>query len=82
MEVNMPNSEPHGGSSDFYIRIMFRQNASWQGEILWIKTNEKRYFRSSLELTMLIQEAMDVTHSPTEELRIRSWQHKEETISP
>lgn len=46
-----------GSVCTFMIRVMFRQNASWQGRLAW--TNEKREesFRSVLELLFLIDNA-------------------------
>ena len=46
--------ETPGSVCTFIIRVMFRQNASWQGRLTW--TNEKREesFRSVLELLFLI----------------------------
>ena len=34
----------------FVVRVLYRQNNTWQGEVLWAEQNEKRYFRSALEL--------------------------------
>lgn len=41
----------------FLVKIMYRQNHSWQGEVIWAETNEHRYFRSALELLKLIDTA-------------------------
>ena len=64
--------------SSFLIRIIYRQNASWQGEIQWLKGDEKEakkvYFRSQLELLMLMQEAMDAIGTPEADYRFRSWE--------
>ncbi len=38
----------------FLVKILYRQNQSWQGEVVWAETNERRYFRSALELIRLI----------------------------
>ena len=52
----------------FEIAVRFRQNASWQGEILWAERNMKQNFRSVLEMLKLMDEALtegsDVTRSP------------------
>lgn len=45
-------------SEVFFIYTIFRQNASWQGEVLWQKTGQKMCFRSALELLHLIQGAL------------------------
>lgn len=41
----------------FLVKILYRQNHSWQGEVVWAETNERRYFRSALELIRLIDSA-------------------------
>ena len=43
----------------FRIRILFRQNASWQGSVSWIEGNQEEYFRSVLELMVLIDDALN-----------------------
>ena len=42
----------------FEINVMFRQNATWQGQILWVEKNLKQSFRSVLEMLKLMDEAM------------------------
>lgn len=42
----------------FFINTIFRQHASWQGEVLWEKTMRRVYFRSALELLQLIRNAL------------------------
>ena len=43
----------------FLVRILYRQNDSWQGEVLWAEQEEKRYFKSALELLKLMGDALD-----------------------
>ena len=43
----------------FRIRILFRQNASWQGSVSWIEGNQEEYFRSVLELIVLMDDALN-----------------------
>ena len=38
----------------FIINIIFRQNASWQGNLDWVEQNVETSFRSVLELVLLI----------------------------
>jgi len=38
----------------FYIYVFYRQNSSWQGEVIWKDNGERRYFRSVLELLNLL----------------------------
>jgi hypothetical protein len=49
----------HGDSrSTFEITVKFRQNATWQGQILWAEKNLKQNFRSVLEMLKLMDEAL------------------------
>ncbi len=41
----------------FLIRVLYRQNMSWQGEVCW--QNQKSYFRSGLELMALIDSVLN-----------------------
>ena len=47
-----------GNLATFSIRLLFRQNASWQGVITWVENNVEEYFRSVLELVMLLDNAL------------------------
>ena len=62
----------------FFIRMFYRQNASWQGEVQWMEGRQVKRFRSALELLALIQEAMDVSGAPENTDAIRRWQDDEE----
>ncbi len=44
-----------GMESTFLVRVLFRQNASWQGSIKWIEKNRTENFRSVMELMKLIR---------------------------
>lgn len=48
-----------GKKATFGVKIMFRQNASWQGTLCWIEKNREESFRSVLELMMLIDSAFE-----------------------
>ncbi len=63
------------GSTDFLLRIQFRQHATWQGEIQWLGNwpEKKRFFRSFLEMVMLIQEALDQDGRVVADIRCQSW---------
>ena len=39
------------------IRILFRQNASWQGSVTWMEGKREEAFRSVLELLFLLDSA-------------------------
>jgi len=49
-----------GDAATFQIRILFRQNASWQGSLIWMEGKQEQSFRSVLELLLLINSAMTV----------------------
>lgn len=42
----------------FELRILFRQHASWQGELVWLERDEKQSFRSVLEVITLLDSAL------------------------
>lgn len=42
----------------FVVRILYQQNNTWQGEVLWAEQNQKQYFRSALELLSLMDSAV------------------------
>lgn len=43
------------GKASYLIYIRYRQNSSWQGEIRWLAQNKTMFFRSVLELIMLLE---------------------------
>ena len=47
-----------GRKATFSLRILFRQNASWQGTVSWMDTGQEQPFRSALELIFLINSAL------------------------
>lgn len=48
----------HGNLATFRLRILFRQNASWQGSVIWLEGRQEQSFRSVLELLQLIHSAL------------------------
>lgn len=52
------NEQRKGAISTFTVRILFRQNASWQGSILWQEGRQEQFFRSVLELILLMDNAL------------------------
>ena len=50
----------------FRISVLFRQNASWQGTVLWVDRDMESQFRSALELIGLIDNALTVSLEKTE----------------
>ncbi len=47
-----------GNLATFKLRILFRQNASWQGMITWLEGNCQDSFRSALEMLMMMDSAL------------------------
>lgn len=50
-----------GKMATFALRILFRQNASWQGSIFWCDGKQEEGFRSVLELLMLMDSALSTS---------------------
>ena len=48
-----------GSLATFAIRVLFRQNASWQGSVTWLEGKQEQSFRSALELIFLISSAIE-----------------------
>lgn len=53
---NSPSREGKVGT--FSVRILFRQNASWQGSVTWLEEKREESFRSVLELVLLMDSAL------------------------
>ena len=47
-----------GNLATFQLRILFRQNVSWQGTIRWVDGRKEESFRSVLEFMILIDSAL------------------------
>ena len=62
------------GGADFLVRIIFRQNASWQGEVHWLNTGQKRCFRSFIELALLLHQSMEQSAYPRGGHSFPSWE--------
>lgn len=50
----------HGEKATFIVRIQYRQNATWQGQVTWAEENKTMNFRSALELIRLIDSTAEV----------------------
>ena len=59
----------------FVVRVLYRQNNTWQGEVLWAEENERRHFRSALELMKLLDSAVkdSAVKDSGEEETERTW---------
>ena len=44
--------------STFVVKVMYHQNHTIQGEVLWVQARQKEYFRSELELIHLMSGAL------------------------
>ena len=58
MKKTIEQTSQNGKKCTFEISVKFRQNATWQGTILWIEKNLKQNFRSVLEMLKLMDEAL------------------------
>lgn len=47
-----------GKLATFILKVKFRQNTSWQGELIFVGKQKKEYFRSVLELMKLMDNAL------------------------
>lgn len=47
-----------GKLATFAVRIIFRQNAGWQGSVTWLEGGQEQSFRSVLELLLLLDSAL------------------------
>ena len=61
----------NGKRNTFVISVQFRQNATWQGNIMWTERNKKQNFRSVLEMIKLMDEAL--AEDAEEEERPAGW---------
>lgn len=52
-----------GDKATFVVHVCYRQNASWQGTVLWAEEKKKVNFRSALELIKLMDSALSETDS-------------------
>lgn len=50
-----------GECATFVVHVMYRQNATWQGNVLWAEKGQNCNFRSALELLKLMDSALDQT---------------------
>ncbi len=48
-----------GEVGTFLVKVRYRQNSTWQGEVVWAEKNQKQYFRSALELLKLMDSALN-----------------------
>lgn len=58
-----------GKKGTFVVNVQYRQNATWQGRVLWAETGKSCNFRSALELLKLIDGALDIEDAEIEDTR-------------
>ena len=51
-------AQQEGALATFALRVIFRQNSSWQGSITWLEAGREQSFRSVLELIFLMDSAL------------------------
>lgn len=57
-ELPQPGYPASGKRATLELRVLFRQNASWQGSVRWLEGRQEQRFRSVLELILLIDSAL------------------------
>ena len=55
------NSGAETPQNTFVIKVIAKQNSTWQGTVTWVEAQQKQNFRSALELLKLIDGALDET---------------------
>lgn len=50
--------ENKGDRATFIVQVQYRQNASWQGKLIWVDKKKTVCFRSVLELIKLMDSAV------------------------
>ena len=50
--------EHKGELATFVVHVQYRQNATWQGKIIWTEKKKECAFRSALEMIKLMDEAI------------------------
>lgn len=57
-QVTQSSLKDQPAIATFHLCVLFRQNASWQGRIVWVEDKTEAQFRSVLELLMLLDEVL------------------------
>ncbi len=50
--------QKRGRCATFFVYVQYRQNATWQGKIMWVEKEKEMGFRSVLEMIMLMDNAL------------------------
>jgi hypothetical protein len=59
------DGQEQGARATFAVRVLFRQNTSWQGSVTWLEGKQDAHFRSVLELLLLMKSALDQLRQAT-----------------
>ena len=54
----LPDNGDKKAIATFKLSVLFRQNASWQGTLVWLDENSEVQFRSALELILLLDSVL------------------------
>lgn len=57
--------QQRGRQGDFLVKVLFRQNASWQGSVTWLNEGREEAFRSTWELLLLMHSVLAEQRSDT-----------------
>ena len=58
-KMNLHNvQDKRGKQGTFIVQVQYRQNSSWQGQVIWAEENKREHFRSALELMKLMDSAL------------------------
>lgn len=58
-KASPPEETPQEGKrGTFAVRVIFRQNSSWQGSVTWLEQGIEESFRSALELLLMMDSAL------------------------
>lgn len=52
-----------GELATFAVKVLFRQNSSWQGIIIWLEGQREESFRSVYEMLMLMDSALEASRN-------------------
>lgn len=61
------------GGTNFLVRVLYRQNSSWQGTIQWLDESKTLSFRSMLEMIHLMEEAIHMDAAHERDRQLREW---------
>ncbi len=72
-DVNFPVhrysiQENRGNLGTFIVQVKYRQNATWQGDVVWVEKGKKECFRSAMELFKMVDDAINPDPVALEEL--------------